>query len=153
MDVDDTDRAVVNALLADGRASVHDVSAATGIAVPVVEQRLDALERRGVVGACEPVVDYEAFGFDVTAILHVTAARGERDALAARLAEDDRLTTVYQVAGDDDVFAVGKFRDVASLNERIGSLVTAPEVRDLTTDVVRETVREGVQFSVDAADS
>ena len=153
MDVDDTDRQLINALLEDGRANADDLSRATGISVPVVKQRLDGLERRGIVGDPEPVLDYDALGYDVTAVIRLTAASGEREALTERLAEDDRLVTVYEVTGEYDVFAVGKFRDVAALNERIGDLLTSEGVRDLTTAVVRETVREGAQFRLAAEDA
>ncbi len=153
MEVDDTDRQVVNALLADGRATPHDLSKDTGLSVPVVEQRLDSLERRGIVGDPEPVLDYDALGYDVTAVLQIIATNGDREALTERLAEDDRLITVYEVTGEHDVVAVGKFTDVSSLNERVGGLLTAAEVAELTTAVVRETVTEGEQFPLDVDDA
>lgn len=153
MEIDDIDRRIVDALLADGRASSHDLSRATRLSVPVIEQRLNGLERRGIVGDCEPNLDYGALGFDVTAVLQATAATGARERLSERLAADDRLITVYEVTGEYDVIAVGKFRDVSSLNERIGDLVTTEEVAGLTTAVVRETVVEGAQFPVGVDDA
>lgn len=152
MDVDDTDRRIVNALLADGRANVRDLSAATGVSVPVVEQRLDALERAGIVGDPEPVVDYEALGYDVTAVLRVNATRGEEAAVTDRLAAKPNVTTVYAVTGEFDAVAVGKYTTVGELNEHVGSLLTADAVRTVTTQVVRETVEEGTQFPLPTDD-
>ena len=149
MEIDDTDRRIVNALVADGRADHSDISAATGISVHVVEHRLEALEREGVVGDCEPQLDYDALRFDVTAVFHLTAHRGERDALTDLLLRDDRLLTVYEVTGKYDVVAIGKFTSVTALNERIGSLLTAPSVRDASTAVVSEVGQEHARFPVD----
>lgn len=152
MEIDDTDRQVIDALLADGRASARDLSKATGISLPVVEQRLDGLERRGVVGDREPVLDYDALGFDVTAILHVTAIDGDCERTIDRLTGDPQLISVYKVTGEYDAVAVGRYADVTTLNERIGDLLTAESVQNVTTAVVRETVREGEQFALSTAD-
>lgn len=148
MDVDDTDRRVIDALLDDGRATPRELSSATGVSVPVVERRLEDLEERGVVDGYEPRLDYDALGYDVTAVLRVTVDRGVGGDVAGRLADDDQLVSVYEVTGAYDVLAIGRFADVTAMHERVGALTATEGVRDVTTDVVRETVTEHAQFRV-----
>jgi len=46
------------------------------------------------------------------------------------------------VTGEYDVVAVGRFRDTAELNERVGELVTTEGVAEVTTAVVLDTVAD-----------
>lgn len=142
MDVDDTDRQLLAALAADGRATTNDLSVETGISPPVVQQRVSELENRDVVTGYEARVDYDQLGFDVTAVVQLTAADAKRDAVFAELEAADQIVTVYEVTGEYDVVAVGRFRDTAELNERVGELVTSEGVADVTTAVVLDTVVE-----------
>jgi DNA-binding Lrp family transcriptional regulator len=140
MDVDDTDRQLLAALAADGRATTNELSRETGISPPVVQQRVHELENRDVVTAYEARVDYDALGFDVTAVVQLTAADAKRAAVLEELRAADQFVTVYEVTGEYDVVAVGRFRDTADLNERVGELVTTDGVADVTTAVVLDTV-------------
>jgi len=54
----------------------------------------------------------------------------------------DQYVTVYEVTGEYDVVAVGRFRDTAELNERVGELVTTEGVAEVTTAVVLDTVAD-----------
>lgn len=153
MDVDDIDRRIVNALLADGRAGPRDVSAETGIAATTVQRRLEDLEAAGVVDGYTATVDYEALGYDVTAIFHLSVDGDGRAGLIERLRDHDRMVSVYEVTGDHDVVAVGKFTDTEEMNARIKDLLTDPDVQAANTSVVLNTVREFGTFPVDLAET
>lgn len=142
MDVDDTDRQLLAALAADGRATTNDLSAATGISPPVVQQRVDELENRDAITGYEARVDYGQLGFDVTAVIQLTAIDARRDGVLAELGAADQVITVYEVTGEYDVIAIGRFHDTAELNERVGELVTREGVTDVTTAVVLEAVAD-----------
>ena len=142
MDVDDTDRQLLAALAADGRATTNDLSVATGISAPVVQQRVSQLENRDVVTGYEPRVDFDRLGFDVTAVVQLTAADSKRSAVLDELRTAEQIVTVYEVTGEYDVFAVGLFRDTAELNERVGELVTTEGVAEVTTAVALDTVAD-----------
>ena len=54
----------------------------------------------------------------------------------------DQIVTVCGVTGEYDVVAVGRFRETAELNERVGELVTTEGVAEVTATVVLETVTD-----------
>lgn len=142
MDVDATDRKIVAALLADGRASARDISAATDVPATTVQRRLDALESAAVVDGYTADVNYAALGYGVTAVFQLSVEGSGLAAVTDRLSAHERLVDVYEVTGDHDIVAVGKFRDTDEMNAMIKEILTAPEVRTATTCVVLETVQE-----------
>ncbi|AUG48728.1 AsnC family transcriptional regulator [Haloarcula taiwanensis] len=150
--VDDTDRQVVNALLQDGRASARDVAAATGIAATTVSRRMDDLESTGVIDEYTVDIDYGALGYDVTAVFQLSVEGDGLERVVDRLRDRREMVAVYEVTGDHDIVAVGKFTDTQSMNERIKTLLTDEDIRSASTSVVLNTVCEHEQFPVDGTD-
>jgi DNA-binding Lrp family transcriptional regulator len=142
MEVDETDRTLLAALRADPRASDEELSAETGVPVPVVEQRRADYRDREVVRGVEPRIDYGALGYEVTAVMRIRESEAADD-VAARLAEKPRFVTVYAVTGADDVLAIGKFEALSGMSERVEGLRSAADVAGVTTSVVLEAPAEG----------
>ena len=151
--VDDTDRQVVNALLQDGRASARDVAAATGIAATTVSRRMDDLEATGVIDEYTVDIDYGELGYDVTAVFQLSVEGDGLGRVVDQLRDRQEMIAVYEVTGDHDIVAVGKFTDTQSMNERIKTLLTAEDIRSASTSVVLNTVCEHEQFPVDGTDA
>ena len=147
--VDDIDRQVVNALLRDGRASARDVAAETGVAATTVSRRMDQLVESGIIEEYTARVDYEALGYDVTAVFQLSVDGSGLKTVTERLRDLDNMVAVYEVTGGHDIVAVGKFRDTDEMNAHIKELLTDPDIRTAATSVVLNTVREHEQFPVD----
>ncbi|WP_135364795.1 Lrp/AsnC family transcriptional regulator [Halosimplex halophilum] len=142
VDIDETDRRLVDALLADGRASANELADRVGIATATATKRVQALEDAGVIEGYRPEVDYGAFGFEVTAVFNLDVVGSGIEAVVADLSGARNMVGVYEVTGSQDVVAVGKFTDTASLNARIKELLVRDEVESVTTNVVLEVVAE-----------
>lgn len=149
MDIDDTDRRIVNALLGDGRASSRDIAAETGVPATTVTKRLSDLEDRGIIGSYVPSVDYDALGYDVTAVFRLSVEGSGLQRIVDRLHDHEQMVGVYEVTGGHDVIAIGKFTSTDEMNTEIKELLTDPEITATNTNVVLETVREFEQFPVD----
>jgi DNA-binding Lrp family transcriptional regulator len=59
------------------------------------------------------------------------------------------MTSVYEVTGDHDIVAVGKFRDTDEMNARIKDLLTDADIKETNTSVVLNAVTENEQFKLD----
>jgi DNA-binding Lrp family transcriptional regulator len=146
--VDDIDRQVVNALLRDGRASARDVAAETGVAATTVSRRMDQLVDTGIIEEYTARIDYEALGYDVTAVFQLSVDGNGLKPVTERLRDLEQMVAVYEVTGSHDIVAVGKFRDTDEMNAQIKDLLTDPDVRTADTSVVLNTVCEHEQFPV-----
>jgi len=67
------DSDLVNKLLDDGRASLRSLAEELDVSVTTVSNHLSDLEEEGVIEGYTPKVDYDAVGYDVTAIMQLKA--------------------------------------------------------------------------------
>ena len=69
--MEDLDRTIVRLLAADGRMSYTDLGKATGLSTSAVHQRVRRLEQRGVIKGYTIVVDHDALGLPLTALISI----------------------------------------------------------------------------------
>ena len=152
MTYENLDAKLINALLGDGRASLRSLGEDLDVSVTTVSNHLQDLEEEGVIRGYSPSVDYDRLGYDVTAVVQLKVEGEALPEITDRLREVTGMTSVYEVTGDYDVIAVGKFRDTDDMNDRIKDLLADEEVRETNTSVVLNTVVENEQFRLDVSE-
>ncbi|TAM91547.1 MAG: Lrp/AsnC family transcriptional regulator, partial [Jatrophihabitans sp.] len=99
---DDTDRTLVAALGADGRATLKTLAGLTGLSVSAVQARVRRLEADGVITGYRALVDPEALGLPMAAFIAVTPLDPEHEYdIPERLAELSEIEECHSVAGED----------------------------------------------------
>jgi Lrp/AsnC family leucine-responsive transcriptional regulator len=100
--VEDLDRAIVRLLAADGRMSYTDLGKATGLSTSAVHQRVRRLEQRGVIRGYAAVVDHEALGLPLTALISIKPIDpAAPDDAPQRLEGVPQIEACHSVAGDE----------------------------------------------------
>lgn len=149
MTYENLDRKLVNALLNDGRASLRSLAEDLDVSVTTVSNHLSDLEEQGIIRGYTPKVDYDALGYDVTAIIQLKVEGSALPEITDRLSEQRYMVSVYEVTGDHDVVAIGRFTDTDHMNDQIKELLTDPDINESNTSVVLNTVAENEQFELD----
>ncbi len=149
MTYEDLDRRLVNALLGDGRASLRNLAEQLEVSVTTVSNHLSELEEAGTIEGYTPVVDYATLGYDVTAIIQLNVEGKALVEVTERLADQPQMISVYEVTGDHDIVAIGKFEDTDDMNATIKELLTTPEIKESNTSVVLNPEKEHEQFTLD----
>jgi len=149
MTYENLDVKLVNELLGDGRASLRSLADDLDVSVTTVSNHLQTLEEEGVVDGYTPVVDYERLGFDVTAILQLKVDGNALPDITDRLRGHKQMVSVYEVTGDYDVVAVGKFQDTDDMNALIKELLSDADINESNTSVVLNAAAENEQFKLD----
>jgi DNA-binding Lrp family transcriptional regulator len=142
MRLDGLDRTVLEVLLAHGRATLRDLAQEADLSTATVADRVQALEDDGVVTGYTPRLDHERLGHSEAAVFRVTVNQSMLPTVRRRLADADRLVTVYEVTGDVDVVAIGRFRSSEDVEEQRRALFRVPGVTDVATARVERTVRD-----------
>ncbi|MFB6353881.1 MAG: HTH-type transcriptional regulator Lrp [Halobacteriales archaeon] len=143
------DARLINALLRDGRSSLRSLAEELDVSVTTVSNHLADLEEAGVIDGYVPVVDYEQLGYDVTAVIQLKVEGTALPDITDRLAGHKQMTSVYEVTGDYDIVAVGKFADTDGMNDQIKALLTDPEIKETNTSVVLNAPVEYRQFELE----
>jgi DNA-binding Lrp family transcriptional regulator len=81
IDLDDTDRAILRALVADGTLSAGELGRRHGLSQPAAWRRVRRLEEAGILAGRRVEVDRAALGFGVTVFLGVKLATRGRVSL------------------------------------------------------------------------
>jgi DNA-binding Lrp family transcriptional regulator len=152
MTYENLDAKLVNALLGDGRASLRSLAEDLNVSVTTVSNHLSDLEATGVIDGYTPKVDYDALGYDVTAILQLKVEGNALPDVTDRLQGHDQMISVYEVTGDYDIIAVGKFADTDGMNRHIKTLLNDPDIKESNTSVVLNAASEHEQFELDIDD-
>ncbi len=149
MTYENLDAKLVNSLLGNGRASLRSLGDELDVSVTTVSNHLRDLEDEGVIRGYTPIVDYDKLGFDVTAILQLKVEGSALPDITEKLREEKQMVSVYEVTGDYDVIAIGKFTDTDGMNDQIKAILTDADIRESNTSVVLNPVTENEQFDLD----
>ncbi|WP_435126532.1 HTH-type transcriptional regulator Lrp [Halobaculum sp. D14] len=149
MTYENLDAKLVNELLGNGRASLRSLAEELDVSVTTVSNHLRELEDEGVIEGYTPRVNYDRLGYDVTAIVQLKVEGEALPDITDRLEDQKQMVSVYEVTGDYDVIAIGKFRDTDEMNEGIKGLLSDTDIRETNTSVVLNTVTENGQFELD----
>ncbi|WP_347310345.1 Lrp/AsnC family transcriptional regulator [Defluviimonas sp. SAOS-178_SWC] len=140
IDLDDTDRAILRALVADATQSAGAIGRALGLSQPAAWRRIRRLEEAGVIAGRRIDLDAEALGFGVTVFLGVKLATKGRVSLedferaATAIPE---VQTVQHVLGLFDYRLRVTARDLADF-ERVlrRRIMTLPGVGNVEANVL-----------------
>jgi len=133
---------IIESLSDDGRKSLRSVAEELDVSVTTVSNHLDEMQEEGIIRGFKPVLNYPELGYTVTCALMIKAEGDSIRELVDELEEEDSLVYVYEVTGDFDVIAVGKFRNTEEMNDMIKKLLNSPTVKETNTNVVLSTVKE-----------
>lgn len=140
--LDKVDREILRLLLQDGRVPAAQIAEQVGLSRPAVAERIDKLEREGVIRGTTAVIDPSAVGRGVTAFVFarkngILDARGWR-AFRSVIAGEEILEA-HSVAGDDCYLLKVRTGSISSLNEIVSRLTAAPLSLTTRTTIVMET--------------
>jgi Lrp/AsnC family transcriptional regulator, leucine-responsive regulatory protein len=132
--LDERDLEIVSALREDARATYADIAARVGLSASSVHERVRKLEAAGVITAYRAVVDPEALGLFVTALIAVTPLDPQQpDDLPERLADFPEVEDCLSVAGEANYILKVRTRSTNHLEELIRRLREKAGVSTRTT--------------------
>lgn len=132
--LDERDLEIVTALREDARATYADIAARVGLSASSVHERVRKLEANGVITAYRAVVDPEAMGLFVTALIAVTPLDPQQpDDLPERLADLPEVEDCLSVAGEANYILKVRTRSTNHLEELIRRLREKAGVSTRTT--------------------
>jgi Lrp/AsnC family leucine-responsive transcriptional regulator len=116
---DPTNRRLVAELREEGRLSLAELGRRVGLSAPAVAERLQRLERDGVIAGYRAVVDPRALGYALTAVLRIRPAPREISRVADAARATAEVVECHRVTGEDCFYMKLHVRDVEHLEEVI----------------------------------
>jgi DNA-binding Lrp family transcriptional regulator len=140
--LDDTDRALVELLRGDGRASVRALADELHISRATAYARLDRLQREGVITGYAARVDPERYGYGISAYVYLKISQHSWKAVRRRVQQIDEVWHAALVSGENDLVLLIRTRDAGSLRDLVlNELQTMPDVVSTQTVLILDEVR------------
>ena len=132
--LDDRDLDIITALQEDARATYAEVAATVGLSASAVHERVRKLEQQGVIRGYRAVVDPEAIGLFVTALISASPLDARQpDDLPERVHEFPEVEDCYSVAGEANYVLKVRTRTTGDLEDLIRRLREKAGVATNTT--------------------
>lgn len=148
---DTLDRRIINALQHDGRATVLDITEQTNIPATTVQKRLKRLTENDVITGYESRIDYAQLGYELTVVFKLDVNE-PTDGFVNGLRSDPYIVSLYEVTGEFDLLAIGRFPDTTTMNERAQSILSSSDIRAGRTTLVHNTVLENEPIELEESD-
>ncbi|MEM0350208.1 MAG: Lrp/AsnC family transcriptional regulator [Archaeoglobaceae archaeon] len=140
--IDEIDLAILRELQEDARKSLKEIAEKVGVAEGTVYNRINKMKNLGIIKKFIPVIDYPMLGYDITAVIGITAEGGQIVEIEEEIAKERNVTAVYDVTGDFDILVVAKFENREKLNEFVKKLLSMKSVKKTYTMLVLNVVKE-----------
>ena len=139
---DDLDRRIIRALNRNARKSFREIAKEVKASVTAVINRIKKYEETGVIKGYIPIVDLEYFDFKLIAIVALRISQGRLLEVQQKIAEDPRVTAIYDITGEWDSIIIGYFHDRKDLNDFIKALLAKKNIDRSVTHIVLNVVKE-----------
>jgi Lrp/AsnC family transcriptional regulator, leucine-responsive regulatory protein len=134
--LDDTNRRLVVELQANARLTLAELGRRVGLSSPAVAERLQRLERQGVIQGYHATVDPVALGYPLSAIIRVRPAPRQIHKVAELVRGMPEVVECHRITGEDCFLLKAHVRSVAHLEELIDQLVTFGQT---TTSIIQSS--------------
>jgi Lrp/AsnC family leucine-responsive transcriptional regulator len=99
--LDDVNRRVLKELQADGRIGMAELGRRIGMSAPAMAERVQRLERAGVIAGYRAEIDPRAVGYAVAAIVRIRPAPGQLQRIPEVARNTPEVVECYRITGED----------------------------------------------------
>ena len=140
--MDDLDRNILNILNRDARESLREIAKVIGVSVTTVASRISRMEKNGTINGYVPLLEPEALGYDLTALIGLKIKHGELMEVQKALAKDSRVFGIYDVTGEWDSIVVARFKGRKDLDRFIKNTLSAEGIERTYTQIVLNVIKD-----------
>jgi len=113
---DSTDRKIIGELTSDGRVSLAELGRRVSLSSPAVAERVQRLERAGVITGYRAEVDPRTLGYQLTAIVRIKPAPGRLSRIPELAAEILQVSECHRITGEDCFYLKVYLRSIDELS-------------------------------------
>ena len=146
MNIDELDAKILRRVLVDARLSYRNIADQIGVSAPTVLSRINKLQEYQIIKSYSAIVDHEKLGYDLTAIIEVTAHKGKIVEVEKAISRFPNVCAVYDITGLTDMIIIAKFRNRRELSQFVKKELALPAIERTNSHMVLLTVKEDFRF-------
>jgi DNA-binding Lrp family transcriptional regulator len=123
LQLDETDHAIIAALMADARSSFAEIGQVVSLSAPAVKRRVDRLRAAGVIKGFTAIIDPAAIGGTTEAFVELfCTGRTTPAQIAAAARKHPAVIGAYTVSGEADAIVHLRAADIPQLEQALERL-------------------------------
>jgi DNA-binding Lrp family transcriptional regulator len=146
LSIDEIDSKILKRVLVDARLSYRKMAYQIGVSAPTVLSRIGKLQYHRIIKSYSTIVDHEKLGYDLTAIIEVTAQEGKIAEVERAMSKFPNVCAVYDITGLTDMVIIAKFRNRRELGNFAKRDLALPSIERTNSHMVLITVKENFSF-------
>lgn len=145
--IDTIDLKLLDMLNEQGRIRRNELAEAVGLSIPSVSERLEKLERRGIIKGYTLLVDEKMLGYDITSFIRVRMESSKHyDNFAKHVIREDEVLECYSITGEGSHMLKVKTKNTGSLEKLLARIQSWTGVVGTDTSFVLSTIKETVNL-------
>jgi Lrp/AsnC family leucine-responsive transcriptional regulator len=113
--IDAIDRRIIGELTSDGRVSLAELGRRVNLSSPSVAERVQRLERAGIITGYRAELDLRRLGYQLTAIVRIKPAPGQLPRIAELALAIPEISECHRITGEDCFFLKVHLRSIEEL--------------------------------------
>jgi Lrp/AsnC family transcriptional regulator for asnA, asnC and gidA len=141
VELDVTDRKILNILQGDARASYASIARELGVSEATVRFRVKKLLKKGVIIRFIALLDPRKIGLPITAIIMAKVDPNLLEEAFEQLASFGETHHVFQSTGEYDIVAVVHARDLLHLSELRKKVKMIPGIKEASVSAITRLMK------------
>jgi Lrp/AsnC family leucine-responsive transcriptional regulator len=115
--LDPTNRRIIKELQAEARLTMAELGRRVSLSPPAVAERVQRLERAGVIAGYQAVIDPRALGFAVAVVVRVAPDSGRLQKIPEIAQKTPEVVECHRITGEDCFFLKLHLRSIDELED------------------------------------
>jgi Lrp/AsnC family leucine-responsive transcriptional regulator len=134
--LDATDRKIIGELVHDGRLSLAELGRRVNLSSPAVAERVQSLERSGVICGYHAEINPRLLGYSLTAIVRIKPQSGQLPRIVDLAADIPQVAECLRITGEDCFYLKVYLHDIEDLSPLLDRFLVYGQT---TTSIVNAT--------------
>jgi Lrp/AsnC family leucine-responsive transcriptional regulator len=114
--LDAIDRKIIGELSIDGRVALAELGRRVNLSSPAIAERVQRLERSGVITGYRADIDPRALGYNLTAIVRIKPAAGQLPKIPELARQIPEIGECHRITGEDCFYLKVHLRSIDDLS-------------------------------------
>ncbi|ARM30655.1 Lrp/AsnC family transcriptional regulator [Prosthecochloris sp. HL-130-GSB] len=142
------DLKIIETLGENARMRLSELAEIVGLSIPSVSERLDKLQKKGIVKKFTTLIDERKLGFDIQAFIRVRIDSSKHyKSFMEHVLREDEIMECYSVTGDGSHILKVMTHNTTSLEQFLSRIQSWPGVLGTNTSFVLSEIKKNTRIS------
>ena len=142
MELDQTDKDIINLLVDNSKLSYRDVAKNVKISAATALNRIKKLEKEGIIEKFTVKIDHEKIGYDLGIMIEVRISKGKLFDVEKKIASHPNVLSVYDLTGDFDAVIFARFTNRRTMDAFIKKIQTYDFIERTNSRLILNVIKK-----------